>query len=164
MKNDDGSDMTKTKGYKLARSLMDAHGLEEWGLDTAKAIGYAGMCAHSIKFIILANWLLKADEKIIKDVVVHEIAHAKNPEDGHGEKWTQTCVDILGYKLDSDIPFSDLIDVLPKPTYFAECPNNHVAIGWSEINYCTICNEDTKYIKIKHKWRKHLRSLVNGRL
>ena len=33
-------------------------------------------------------------EEIYK-VLLHEIAHALNPDDGHGQKWRDTCL-ILG--------------------------------------------------------------------
>lgn len=76
-----------------ARALMEAWGLEGWsfGFDNAKR--RCGVCKHTEKRIQLSrHYVLANDAAMIRDTILHEIAHAlTGPRAGHGPKWQQTA-------------------------------------------------------------------------
>jgi predicted SprT family Zn-dependent metalloprotease len=81
----------------LARRLMTEHGLIaagwRFGFDHAKR--RFGRCNYTRKIISLSRPLVllnNVDE--VRDTVLHEIAHALTPGDGHGPKWRLTCARI----------------------------------------------------------------------
>ena len=53
----------------------------------------AGCCDYSWKIISLSRYYVLANEEAaVMDTVLHEIAHALTPGDGHGAKWKAACV------------------------------------------------------------------------
>ncbi|MFT3788465.1 MAG: SprT-like domain-containing protein [Tepidisphaeraceae bacterium] len=79
----------------LARSLMDQHGLKQWAFGFDRAARRFGVCRPSLKQISL-SWKLTLlnSEGEVRDTILHEIAHALTPGDGHGAKWKAACVRI----------------------------------------------------------------------
>ena len=77
---------------ELARSLIREHGLAEWAFRFDHARRRFGCCRVSEKLITLSRPLtiLNSVEQV-KDTLLHEIAHALAPGDGHGEKWKAAC-------------------------------------------------------------------------
>ena len=72
-----------------ARTLMDAHGLEEWTLRFGAAQRRLGACLEQPKIIEIARWHAAHDEPgQVTDTVLHEIAHAlAGTSAGHGPVW-----------------------------------------------------------------------------
>ena len=81
--------MQTSAALRLARSLMDEHGLRDWtvGLDRAKA--RAGATHFGRRRITLSGPLTRLhDEEHVRDTILHEIAHALvGPEHGHDAVW-----------------------------------------------------------------------------
>lgn len=81
--------MHTTAALRLARSLMDAHGLHAWsvGLDRAKT--RAGVTVFAQRRISLSAPLTRLhDEGHVRDTILHEIAHAVvGPAHGHDSVW-----------------------------------------------------------------------------
>lgn len=74
---------------RLARTLMDEHGLREWrfGYDRAKV--RAGACHFGDRRISLSRHLTLAhDPAQVRETVLHEVAHALvGPRHGHDRVW-----------------------------------------------------------------------------
>jgi len=79
----------------LARTLMNQHGLSGWRFAFDHARRRFGSCRYSAKTITLSRplTLLNAEEQV-RDTLLHEIAHALTPGDGHGAKWKAMCLQI----------------------------------------------------------------------
>jgi predicted SprT family Zn-dependent metalloprotease len=71
---------------------MDEHGLRDWTLVLDRSTRRFGACKPSMRTISL-SWRLtllnNPDE--VRETLLHEIAHALTPGDGHGEKWKAMC-------------------------------------------------------------------------
>jgi predicted SprT family Zn-dependent metalloprotease len=78
----------------LAITLMRAHGLDKagWRFRFDHARRRFGCCRFSDKSITLSRplTLLNPPEQV-RDTVLHEIAHALTPGDGHGRRWRAAC-------------------------------------------------------------------------
>jgi predicted SprT family Zn-dependent metalloprotease len=93
----EGSDSTKerdaamqiTDARRMARSLMDEHGLTDWRLVFDNAKTRAGVCRPSRKEIGLSRALTQLHpEAEVRDTVLHEIAHALvGTGHGHDAVW-----------------------------------------------------------------------------
>jgi predicted SprT family Zn-dependent metalloprotease len=79
----------------LAISLLRRHGLDEWTFRFDHARRRFGACRYGQKTITLSRYLtfLNSDEQV-RDTILHEIAHALAPGDGHGAKWKRKCREI----------------------------------------------------------------------
>ena len=81
--------MHTATALRLARSLLDEHGLGAWtvGLDRAKTRAGATHFRH--RRITLSAPLTRAhDEALVRDTILHEIAHALvGPTHGHDGVW-----------------------------------------------------------------------------
>jgi predicted SprT family Zn-dependent metalloprotease len=79
----------------LARSLMRQHGLAGWTFRFDYARRRFGSCRARQKVITLSRPLtFLNDETEVRDTILHEIAHALTPDDGHGAQWKRKCVEI----------------------------------------------------------------------
>ena len=81
----------------LAHQLMRQHGLIEagWKFQFDHARRRFGSCHPGAKRITLSRPLaLLNDQDQVRDTILHEIAHALTPGDGHGAKWKAKCVEI----------------------------------------------------------------------
>ena len=70
----------------LARSLMDQHGLKDWSIKWTKTVRRLGRCIYATRTIEISQYQFD-----LRDTILHEIAHAKTPWDGHGRKWQAMC-------------------------------------------------------------------------
>lgn len=77
----------------LAETLMAAHGLSDWSFQFDRAARRFGSCRPDERVITL-SWKLTRlnDEAQVRETILHEIAHALAPGDGHGPQWRAACV------------------------------------------------------------------------
>jgi len=79
----------------LARQLMDRHGLSDWNFAFDRARRRFGSCQPARRRITLSVMLTRLNEDSqVQDTILHEIAHALTPKDGHGQAWKLKCVEI----------------------------------------------------------------------
>lgn len=78
---------------RLARGLMAEHGLEGWALRFDRARRRAGLCRYDRREISLSGPLTALyDEADVREVVLHEIAHALvGARHGHDALWRATA-------------------------------------------------------------------------
>lgn len=84
--------MNLDEAEQLARRLMDENGLSHWQFDFDRASRRFGSCNWTKRQITL-SWKLTAlnDHDQVRETILHEIAHALAPGDGHGNKWRSAC-------------------------------------------------------------------------
>ena len=79
----------------LAWDLLTRHGLTGWRFEFDHARRRFGSCRYGKKLITLSRPLtLLNSEDEVRDTLLHEIAHALSPGDGHGLVWKQKCREI----------------------------------------------------------------------
>jgi len=85
--------MNTNDAARLARDLMNQHGLTGWYFQFDRAKTRFGQCSHSRRRISLSEPLvLVNDEHQVRDTILHEIAHAlAGPHAGHGPAWRTVC-------------------------------------------------------------------------
>jgi predicted SprT family Zn-dependent metalloprotease len=77
----------------IAYTLLAQHGLGDWKFEFDHARRRFGCCHISRKKITLSRPLtLLNEEPEVRDTILHEIAHAMEPTDGHGPRWRAACV------------------------------------------------------------------------
>src|SRR5689334_16215777 len=76
----------------LAKDLMSQHGLSDWRFTFDHARRRFGKCDYTNRRITLSRplTLLNGLDEV-RDTILHEIAHALCPKDGHGPRWRATC-------------------------------------------------------------------------
>ncbi len=84
--------MTLGTARELATRLMALHGLEGWTFAFDRARKRLGSCQPSVRRITLSSVLTRLnDDEVVRDTILHEIAHALTPGDGHGARWRAAC-------------------------------------------------------------------------
>lgn len=79
----------------MAREAMAAHGLSQWEFVYDHARRRFGSCQPGRRRITLSKHLTFLNNRdAVRETVLHEIAHALTPGDGHGPKWRAKCVEL----------------------------------------------------------------------
>ena len=121
--------MRLLQAEKLVNELMTQHGLIQagWKFDWLKHSSIAGLCNYTKKQINLSLELTMLNtESEVRDTIVHEIAHALTPNEGHGTKWKAKCVEI-GCRPDQ---------------FYTDDQKVRAAVRY--ISTCEVCNRDYK--------------------
>jgi predicted SprT family Zn-dependent metalloprotease len=102
----------------LAHDLMHQHGLAGWSFAFDRARRRFGLCQFRGKRITLSRPLtLLNTEDQVRDTILHEIAHALTPGDGHGAKWKATCRRV-GAKPKRCFTDTEVVSPLQKPARY----------------------------------------------
>ena len=88
--------MEINKAQELAKSLFEKHGLSKWVFKFDKASRRFGVCKRTKHIICLSKKLvLLNNEQEVKDVLLHEIAHALVRVKHHHDKvWKRKAIEI----------------------------------------------------------------------
>lgn len=142
----------------LARHLMTKHGLVGWRFEWDHAKRRAGCCRYRSKRITLSvhyvslNVADKPDDVV--DTILHEIAHALSPGDGHGEEWKAACVRIGARP---ERCYDNKRITMPKGKYSACCKgcskvfhrHKQVKRDKGRFIYCAKCGPDTGRLEFR---------------
>ena len=150
---------------KLARSLMDQHGLADWQFTFDRARRRFGCCNVTRKRITLSAYLvhLNSDEEVA-DTILHEIAHALTLGDGHGIRWKEVCLRI-GAKPERCFKESDGVQLVKTGLRIgcAGCDwwaSRH-RITWS-VQLCRKCRKQVQWELIASGKRYEIQSAPGG--
>ncbi len=85
--------MNHSEAQSLALELMNQHGVSHWTFRFDRALRRFGYCRYQPKVISLSYELVGANDVVeVKDVILHEIAHAiVGPGNGHNYVWRQAA-------------------------------------------------------------------------
>jgi predicted SprT family Zn-dependent metalloprotease len=88
--------MNRSDAARLARALMNEHGLGHWSFQFDNAKRRFGVCRHSTRQIGLSAALVGLnDEDRVRNTILHEIAHALvGPEHGHDRVWRAKAIEL----------------------------------------------------------------------
>lgn len=92
------NDVEGRDALRLARGLVEQHGLKGWTVTFDRAVRRAGATHFADRRISLSRHLVALySEEQVHDVVLHEIAHALvGPRAGHGPRWRAAVTSIGG--------------------------------------------------------------------
>jgi len=104
---------------QLANSLIKAHNLIDWSFEFDNAVRRFGCCHYNTKTITLSKPLTKLNPASeVKDVILHEIAHALcKRTDYHNHAW-QAMAKSIG--CNPTRCYSNNV-IKPKPKYITTC-------------------------------------------
>lgn len=137
--------MRLLEAEKITKELMQQHGLIDngWKFEWLKHSLIAGQCNYTQKKIVLSLELTALNtESEVKDTIIHEIAHALTPGDGHGKKWKEKCIE-LGCRPEQY--FNDTQKVTSFSRYTAVCENCGFKHKGSEKKLSCFCQASKKF-------------------
>jgi predicted SprT family Zn-dependent metalloprotease len=81
--------MQTTTASRMAREMMNEHGLGHWSFEFDRSVYRFGVCRHGRQTIGLSEKLVRLnDEAQVRNTLLHEIAHALvGPGHGHDSVW-----------------------------------------------------------------------------
>jgi hypothetical protein len=112
--------MNRSQATKLAKRLMQFHGLVGWNVGCRKIVdfamlkvmedgrngynsdgepyGFSGICVRKRQFILLSPYVFEQfNYEQATQTILHEIAHALASTDGHHDEW-RGIAKRIGYK------------------------------------------------------------------
>lgn len=88
--------MELNKAQRLAREMMEKHGLTDWSFAFDRAKCRFGSCRYKRKQITASRFLFELNDEVkFIDTILHEIAHALvGPGNGHNSVWKKKAIEI----------------------------------------------------------------------
>lgn len=112
--------MNVAKALRDARALLAVHGLRGWTVALDNGKRRAGACHYSKRTITLSRYLTEMhSEDEVRNTILHEIAHALCPGQGHNHVWRRMCLSIGG----NGKAYHNAAVVQGR--YEGTCPNGH---------------------------------------
>jgi len=135
--------MDLQKAEILAIDLLKKHNLKNWNFYFDKAKKRFGCCNYTDKKISLSRFLVELNtEEQVKDVILHEIAHALvGPKNNHNHLWKKKVKEIGG---SPSVKFCNNEVKLPKMKYTAKCKNCNLTFQAAKINPQVACRHCCK--------------------
>lgn len=86
-----------TDWIAYARKMLRDNGLRGWTVKVSRGRRTIGLCSYLDKTIYISKYHLDNDSyDDVRDTIIHEVAHALNPRDGHGAEWRKTSISLGG--------------------------------------------------------------------
>jgi predicted SprT family Zn-dependent metalloprotease len=131
----------------LALELMASHGLDGWTFGFDRAQRRLGACWLDRKGITLSRHFVELNgEELVRDVILHEIAHALTPGAGHGPRFKRKARE-LGCSGTACIAGSRVVAAPAR--FLLKCPN--CGRSWSRYRRparplaCSACLRDSPH-------------------
>lgn len=82
----------------LSRKLLNQYGYSNWEIEFDSSNAFAGKTVYASNTLVFAERLKNMNDNIIKDVVIHEIAHVRAGQfvESHGKYWRSLAVSMGG--------------------------------------------------------------------
>jgi len=139
--------------YNLMKELKEKHSLYDWGFKFDRSVRRFGLCSYRRKTIYLSKKLtLLNDMNIVKNVILHEIAHALvNSHNGHNEIWEHKALSI---GCDAQRCYDPSKVIRPKKKYRGKCPvcDNIVLSHKRTVISCGMCWRQSFNKQFLIKW------------
>lgn len=157
--------MDLTTAGTMARSLMTQHGLGHWRFTFDRARRRFGMCSVDRRLITLSAYLTGLNgEAEVRDTILHEIAHALTPGNGHGQAWKDACTRI-GAKPERTFRESDGVQ-LPRTALRVGCTRCNWWAGRHRVTWrlqvCRKCREPVIWEHVHSGKRYHIQQVPGG--
>lgn len=142
-----------------AKEMISQFGLDDYNFQFDEAVERFGSCSWDKKTITLSRKLTELNtEEAVRSTILHEIAHALTPKQGHNEIW-QRVAKAIGY--DGHRCYDEETTKTPLAKWTAVCPNCKKEIQRNTRRKglaCAICCKITgRYSKqYKFKWTKNI--------
>jgi predicted SprT family Zn-dependent metalloprotease len=142
--------MELQKAKQMAENLIQKHKVYYNFKYNNRLTTSFGNCNYDTRTILLNPKLVKINsEQDVRDTILHEIAHALNPRQGHNKNWKRTAVEI-GCKPERCYKTSE-VKMPEKYTYTYVCPNCGNTITRYRKTYILACKRCcVKYNKGKY--------------
>jgi len=134
--------MTTEDVQRVGKMLLLVHGLQDkgWTIKLNSKKNIAGECSYEKKTIYISRHVIPLNsEKVICNLILHEIAHALMPESNHDVAWKRVFISIGG---DGEEKFKGK---MPEGKYKYVCPTcNKVASWHKELKrnmFCLPCSK-----------------------
>lgn len=89
--------MKPSIAQSMARALLNVHGLRSWRIAWTQSVTVAGRCVLVRKTIQLSRSItLLNGNRMMREIILHEIAHALTPYHGHDIVWKRMAIAIGG--------------------------------------------------------------------
>jgi predicted SprT family Zn-dependent metalloprotease len=143
----------------LALELMRRHGLQDrgWTVRLGEAKRRFGSCAYHTKQITLSAPMTELnDEAAVRDIILHEIAHAiAGPKAGHGKIW-KAQARAIGCSADRCYGADVHLPPLQRSWFVGTCPGcQRQILRRSRRNLaCGKCSPLTYKKKFAFRWRR----------
>jgi SNF2 family DNA or RNA helicase len=125
--------MDRNTASQLTRVELDKHGLKDWGVRISTNINdpFLGLCMYKDKCIIInAHHIDIHPDAEVKDTILHEVAHALTPGNGHNDVWAAKAREI---GCTNTLPCSHLD--LPPQVIDAIRSGNHIEMTVEETTH-----------------------------
>lgn len=89
--------MNVSKAVKLTKKLLIMNGLIDWRVSVSMDRENPGICDYDTKSIVISSlYFPRCTDRGALNVIIHEIAHALCPFQGHNEVWKKKCIELGG--------------------------------------------------------------------
>ena len=148
--------MDLSAAHELATGLLAEHGLTDWRVEYDAAKRRAGVCRFATRTIGLSAPLtVLHDEAMVRDTVLHEIAHALvGPSHGHDATWARTAR-AIGCSAERCVPADAPRVVAP---WLGVCPAGHTVDRHrrpERVLVCRRCSGSTFDLRHVLTWTHH---------
>lgn len=128
----------------LARKTMDGYQLTNWSFKWSNSKTVFGLCDYEKETIFLSKVLNSVrDIEQIKNTILHEVAHALTPYNGHNDVWKKLFISMGGSGEICSKVDDKVYDVMEKTSkYVLLCPScNAKSFLHRKPKYSTSCGK-----------------------